>query len=214
MDDVGLTLNLSFVLREPSTSRTVKQATRASKRFMRSRSRLLQRFTEINDEDFLSRLIADHRTIEAVRKVTSNCIVVSAHAGLHELLPRALRLLQSNEIPPVLLIDDTVGATASPDRPLFGSPANLHDGSLDDDSTSVLVAGMLVRPGDDTVMLWATHISGTESPSRDQDVLRSIEALLRDYVDQWIPPRPMWNAPIEVLQPDSLIKADVRGGDT
>lgn len=205
VDENVLSVNLSYVLHEPSTSKSVKRAARAIKRFERHQPGLRDRILKLSDSDLLGRVICVPGSNDSAGSLTSDVPIISAHVGLPELLPRIIRLLTGVDfLPEIHLIDDPIHAQKPVELQLFGAPARF-DLPLDKGGDiPVAIAGLVVRPGNETLMFSCSLVPFS-------DALRSVEALIRDHHNQWMPQRSLWAAPAEVTIPEVLIDTRLRG---
>jgi hypothetical protein len=218
MDDETLRLNISFVLREPSTSRAVQRAVRESRRFSRRRQKLARRFSSMSDAEFTSRVVMHTAMRESLVSLRVFPDIVTASIGLPELLPRSITLAGFDEPSIPEAAAHVVDGDANPEElrevTLFNAPATLDIPATIGPDSQVLVAGLVVRPGEQGLML-AGRIIETPSEASDplQDTLAApLEDLIRDFVDQWTPSRKLWGAPVEELVPASLNRFPSTGG--
>jgi len=113
-------------------------------------------------------------------------------------LPRVTQLL-AHRCPgaPGLIAIDRFSAPYT-EAEFFRAPAALALPALPVDRLAVAAA--LLRPGGKSIEV-VTH-GPFAWPSDQEAALRAVEDLIRDYLPQWHPPRPLWPGPVEELLPE------------
>lgn len=211
LDDGSLALNLSHVLREPSTSRTVRSAVRDSRRFSRRCGHLTYTFTNLSDDEVIHNLVIHPALAKEISGTREISLIITASVGLPVLLPRAISLVRgTTDHPELVTIDSASGTTPLAGHRLFGQPAWLAETTASNTDTSVLVSGLVLRPGERALML----VGGIVGPKADFEAQVSplLEAVIRDYVDQWIPGRTLWDFPAEQSDKTILINSATENG--
>lgn len=211
LNEQAMALNLSYVLREPSSSKHVRRALREARRFARRRARLLRAFGNLSGEAFQSNLLIHPELTRQLGRHRHIGSVYSVSAGLHELLPRAvLQAVQLSETSSPVLIDAAEAANGRSSIHLFGHPVqapDIHSGSAD---RATLVAGLIVRPGESTLMLVGDFMGKHGDP--EKNLSRAFESIIRDYTDQWLPARALWESPLECADPTIIEDQRSAGG--
>jgi hypothetical protein len=176
-------LNLSFVLHEASTSAAVADAALASDdRYGLRRGPAPDQTpkNQIVGLDKLSQLAPD--------------VVLTAQIGLPAVLGACAARLPH---PPAIVAIDAPG-TPTVMRSFFRAPARLELPAWQ--AQRVAVAAAVVRPGGASIELVCV---GTFAwPAGESDALRALERLILAHVDQWRPPRALWDAPAEACLPE------------
>jgi hypothetical protein len=205
LSDRQLQINFSYVLNEPSTSRVVTRAVRASRRYSRKKPQLLRWFSNLSDTE-LADVITSDPPVNELSQLADSVTVLTASVGLPELVPRVIQLCSELNSTSVALIDGPGERVRSPRGQLFGEPAMINLALNRDPSGDVIVAGLIVRPGERGLMLkWS--MAGTDGPEDlplSQSARTDLETLIRDYSDQWTPSRALWGQPVEITRPAVL----------
>jgi hypothetical protein len=200
-----LQINFSYVLNEPSTSRVVTRAVRASRRYSRKKPQLLRWFSNLSDTELADAISSDPH-VSDLSQLAGSVTVLTASVGLPELLPRVLQLCSQKNPVGVSSIDGPGDIDRSPRGQLFGEPAMINFALNRDPTDDVIVAGLIVRPGERGLMLkWS--MAGTDGPEDlplSQSARTDLETLIRDYSDQWTPSRALWGQPVEITRPAVL----------
>jgi hypothetical protein len=205
LGDRELQINFSYPLNEPSTSREVSRAVRASQRFGRNRTKLLRKFSNLSDST-LSAAVTIDPPMDDLKFRTESLTALTVSTGLPELLPRVLRLCSERNDIRVILVDGSVDELEAAHAELFSEPARLNTARSDDPELDIIVAGLMVRPGEHSLMLKWAKVRPPESADDllGQDARVKLEMLIRDYADQWTPDRALWDQPIESARPSIL----------
>lgn len=173
-------LNLSFVLHEPSTSQAVLSMAKASTAGGASDAGQAARRDAL---DALEMMI-----------LSKPDVVLTAHLGCPALLSELIAGLPD---PPALVaIDAAYGAKAV--HQFFRAPARLALPAWP--VARIITAAVVVRPGGNCVELKRSQVRVW--PDEAAPVLADLERLILEHVDQWRPPRALWDAPAEVLLPE------------
>lgn len=198
-----MALNLSYVLREPSASKQVRRALREARRFARRRARLLRAFGDPSGKALQSHLLIHPPLARQLGSHLDIRAVYSASVGLHELLFSAVsQVVLIPETSSPVLIDDPGTANGRSRMQLFGHPVQAPDVHSESADRATLVAGLIVRPGESTLMLVGDVIGEHGDP--DTDLSRAFESIIRGYTDQWLPARALWKSPLECADPTIL----------
>jgi hypothetical protein len=205
VDEIQLRLNLSYVLHEPSTSRAVRQAARASRRFARRKGNLLRDFSRLNDAELRDCLVLHPRTADVLRSYRPGDVIITATVGLPDLLARCIEVTQDSQGSGNITIVDSPSPHPQPTEvEFFGATAGLNFGGGSNETREMVVAGLIVRPGRGSLMLTATRINVGSENHDDGRVCRELESLIRDFVDQWTPEKALWEVPAERAIPEVL----------
>jgi hypothetical protein len=215
MADQHIRINFSYVLNEPSTSQVVSRAVRASNRFLCHKPGLIRQFHELDDESFRQRIVLNDAK-EALA-YDSDTTLITASVGLPELLPRAFQAIAEKKPFEVVSIDQRPHNSADGvSVEFFGAPANLKLPNSLFEGRRIIVAALIVRPGNTTLML---NVSDTGSSAGEsvahvsQDVRSTLEGLIRDFHDQWTPSRALWDQSVEITRPEILAYRPEPGPD-
>lgn len=178
-----LVLNLSHVLHERSDSLAVHA--------IAQRCRLHSEFARSVDR-------TDRLPIIRIGNLPEESVdVITATVGLPEHLHDMLRQAIGGNLLSFICIDGVGHATESP---FFRSPARLI---LPEGERRVIVAAAIARPGGRATQLCISP--AMTWPTQRADILGEVEGIIRDYVDQWVPPRALWSAPVEVTLADEVM---------
>lgn len=169
----------------------------------------MRSFSAKSDAELGDHVHVSPHLIESIPPNLNQFSILTANVGLHELLARAISVaISTGEALATSHIDSN-----EPDHELhrvtfFGSPAHLSGLTLDGPAKPVLVAILVVRPGRHDLMLAgefvsAPNTSGPETSERAA-ILGVMENLIRDFADQWTPPRTLWDVPAEIAMPEIL----------
>ena len=190
LDEQALALNLSYVLHEPSTSRTVRRAVRDLRRFARRRAHLLRAFDNMSTPELAKRVSISPDLKSILEQQTSGKSVLTASTGFPELLPAAIAELQgTTQRPELIVIEQQLHPTSDAERlALFGHPT-LISGSFPADAVT---CGLVLMPDEKSLLLTGSPRS---APAE------SLEDLIRDFAGQWLPSRNLWDHPIEISEP-------------
>lgn len=181
--DRDLRLNYSFVLHDASDSRAVLETLSAARRHAAWLS------TDRSAFGFPS------TTLGAVDAPATTWL--SARVGLWSYLPSALHDI-AGEAPSICFVDGTT--TRSACTSFFRAPALLNLPS--DAAEQVAVAVLVARPGRHTSQL---EMAGNFTwPGQETAALCALEACIQRHVAQWLPQRPLWAGPAEVVLPDEV----------
>lgn len=207
MDLTAVTLNLSYVLHEPSTSSAVAAAADRLRQRQRQIGRVVERYAALTEEALLDRVV-----IHAPNGLPDRDALVagalSVRVGAWQLAGRVLAsgagAAARGRRVELQYLDDV--AEASPRRvPFFRGPAALRPpATTDPGRLPAWFATLVVRPGGDSLLLTLTPLPvGT---SRPDDLLEAAlplaEAAIREFVDQWWCPLPLWARPVEEALPE------------
>ncbi len=205
-DSSSVPRNLSYVLHERSTSRTVSATTSALIRRRKGIDRTVQRLAALDDAEFAARIVKDIASNDDANEVAC-AHVLSIMIGAFELLPRALQLaglLHDGEESVYIFLD---GSDCS-NRALhtfFRAQALLCTPQHAPSSDSPWVfAAALIRPGDQSLLVRCVPV-GVGVIDREQVwsvVLQHAEATIREFVLQWRCERPLWDRPVEENLPE------------
>jgi len=203
----AIRLNLSYVLHEPSTT----SATRAlARQLLGSRDRIARatrRLGRLSDLVLLPRVVP--RDLDRFWSVqaTPPSVLVTLRLGAWPLLPRVLALHLSEQGPPpvVHLLDDEPPEDGRP-LLLFRAPARLAlppPESLT--GRRACFASVVFRPGWQTLLLDLVPLTADPIERWEQwstALASAIEAALREFTDQWLCARPLWDLPAEEALPE------------
>jgi hypothetical protein len=193
-----LSLNLSYVLNEPSDSRAVRRAARVSRRFARRHKKILQSFRKMGDEEFRSCLHVSPRLRNELTADSEVELATTAQVGIPELLAKAISLSRGTHIAPDVTNIDIDPMDVDEGPVLFGHPAAIPGIT----GTPGFAGGLVVMPEERSLLLCGAVTN---------DPLRVIEDVIRDYHDQWTPGRALWRAPLEMVDRSILIPAETAG---
>lgn len=217
-DESSLRLNLSYVLHEPSDSRSVSRAIRASRRFARDSERILQGFATLPDAELISRIQVPPGLENALRNVSAGTKILAPDVGLRDLLPRAITAIQERALEDLAIsFIDVDGRSASSESvyvQLFRGTATVAGVPEDDPEAGVFALALVVRPGASSLQLVGEYlsdpVSSTDSGTRrwSDATLWALEGIIRDYADQWTPDRSLWDEPAE-RGLDEYVRTDI-----
>ncbi len=209
MDEIRISLdernhsrNLSWVLHDHSESRSVRRTKAIARRFARNRERILRRFAALNNEELSEQITVHPGLTSNPVTVSPPTVTLTTSSGLPELLPRALEATGLSAGPllhTVTLVDGPLGSSDTMTFELFRGQAKITAPTGFPGGETVILAALLVRPGDSSLLLYGTRLSGADLPEGRgaEEIRRALESIIRDHVDQWIPARPLWNEPAE-----------------
>jgi hypothetical protein len=218
----SLQINLSYVLHEPSDSRAVHRAARASNRFDRNRRSMLQQFQSLSDAALRERLVIAPTLDGDTATIDADTLILSAQVGLPELVPDVLRAcnpVEEGAQPPIPLLAD--GAFSPPECmyvQLFRAPAFLVNPAEFASPGPLYVLAVVRRPGGGSLQLVGEGVDSPfdiddhGQPGWGRSVIRALERVIQAYVDQWTPVRPLWDRPAEVELPEYASRDEVRSG--
>ncbi|MFW6075756.1 MAG: hypothetical protein ACOC9Y_09180 [Chloroflexota bacterium] len=201
-----LAINMSYVLHERSSSRTVRHACGDARRFYLRHSMLLTRFERLSDEELLAATMITPGIRGGLTDGVRPGMILTASLGLSELLPRALSLsfpaVAGETMSRHHILDDLEPGTSPVYIPLFRGRAGLQSVTLADRDRPVAVMALVVRPGATSLLLSGSIVPAEQLAGYDElvevpAVRRGFESIVRDYVDQWCPPRALWDRPAE-----------------
>lgn len=207
-NESSIRLNLSYVLHERSDSRIVRRQARACRRFQRKHTALLNSFMRLPDDDLASAIVVSNSFAASHSGNPGVDRVLTVSAGLPDLLPRALSVTGTVGPEPsderFIALDQGFTAAGCTYVQLFRGIAALPRIAASD---SILVAALLVRPGEASLMLTGQRfeLSQTQRNSNPVELprIRSLlESIIRDHVDQWTPERALWDGPAESTLPE------------
>jgi hypothetical protein len=212
-----LELNLSWVLREPSASHTVRRTSLAALRFERRRARLIRHFSALSGDDLRRRVLIDPRLSEMSDDIDDAVEVISASCGLFELLPRILALdwtgspLEkiARRQPDLTIVDQHRGHSSSTCL-LFNGPAQLELPENFQTGSPSCALVLIVRPGENDMLLTGGLIP--QSNPGETRMLAPLESIIRDFAEQWLPGHALWPQPMEVTFPEICERATVFDG--
>jgi hypothetical protein len=209
VDEAHLKLNLSYVLHEPSTSRTVRQAARTSRGFARRKGNLLRAFSRLSDADLRACVVLHPRTADALRGRRPRDGIITASIGLPDLIARCIEVTQDlRDTGNITIVDSPSPHLQPTEVEFFGATAGLNFGEEVSEKRESVVAGLIVRPGGESLMLTATRINVGSENHVDGRVCRELESLIREFVDQWTPEKTLWDIPAERGIPEVLRAVD------
>lgn len=202
LDDQSLALNLSYVLHEPSDSRAVRQAARESRRFRRRRDSLLRSFNATTSDELERRLTISPTLQPILEHREPLDPIFTASVGLPDLLPTVIAGLYESDTEPIVRILEHLPESQSESDSLilFGYPTRF----VRPDDSGRLTCGLVLMPDHNSLLLTGSADATLESGMHD---------LIRDFVDQWTPARPLWRQPLEAVEPAITMPGWKAGGE-
>lgn len=175
-----LALNLSHVLHEPSTSQTVRGAVEAALRHQAALRHLNHTRLPLAVEDPVP---------------DGAMLLLTAGIGIPKQFTERVR----DARPGLMLSRVDVPVGEGIPVSLFRAPAVLN---LPVTTKTVAVGALVRRPGGGDADM---RVSGPYRwPDQTAQVLASVENLIRDFADQWLPPTPLWPRPFEDEHPEEI----------
>lgn len=210
MEPAWLTLNLSYVLHEPSTSAIVQETAQRVLATHQALRRVADQFARLPDPSFQQGIVVvtPPPTDAPPRRRPPSPRIVSAHVGPFWLLERVLALTARQRgiaLPPEpVFLDDPTGPHPVT-IPFFRAPARLQLKREDlHRGVPVEFVTVALRPGGRTLHFRIDRVSqGTEDPETvEQRLIAAAERAIREHVEQWFCPGPLWDAPAEQSLPE------------
>ncbi|GBD15773.1 hypothetical protein HRbin26_00666 [bacterium HR26] len=202
-----LQLNLSYVLHEPSMSPAVGALARQVLANRRRIETATRRLSSLDDLALLTRVVPrDHRRLWALQARPPD-ILLTVRLGAWPLLERVigLHLGQQRPLAELHLLDE-VSADRGWSLPLFRATARVAlppEGRLA--GRHACFATLVFRPGWQTLLLDLTPLAGDPAEERETwvaSLASAIEAAIREFTDQWLCARALWEAPAERALPE------------
>lgn len=200
-------LNLSYVLHEPSTSQATGALVRQVLANRRRIAAATRRLSMLPDLVLLTRVVPrdPHRLWEVQAEPPHTLLTL--HLGAWPLLGRVVALHLGQQQPPealYLLDDEPVGDSL--DLSLFRAPARLAlpPAAFIGRQRSCF-ATLVFRPGWRTLLLDLTPLAADPFEAREQwvaSLASALEAAIRDFCDQWLGMRALWEVPAERALPE------------
>lgn len=205
--EATLRLNLSYVLHEPSTSPAVGALARQVLANRRRIGTATRRLSSLDDLTLLTRVVPrDHRRLWAVQARPPDTLL-TVRLGAWALLERVIGLHLGEQHPPAELhLLDEVPADSGWRLPLFRAKACLAlPPTKHLASRRACFATLVFRPGWRTLLLDLTPLAGDPVEEREPwvtSLASAVEAAIREFTDQWLCARPLWEAPAERALPE------------
>lgn len=202
-----LRLNLSYILHEPSTSPAVGALARQVLANRRRIDTATRRLSSLDDLALLTRVVPrDHRRLWAVQAQPPNTLL-TVRLGAWPLLERVIGLHLGQQHPPAELhLLDEVPADRGWSLPLFRATARLAlPPAKHLAGRRACFATLVFRPGWRTLLLDLTPLAGDPVEEREPwvtSLASAVEAAIREFTDQWLCARALWEAPAERALPE------------
>ncbi len=205
--EAAIRLNLSYVLHEPSTSQVTSALVRQVLANRRRIAAATRHLSMLPDLALLTRVVPrdPHRLWEVQAEPPHTLLTL--HLGAWPLLGRVVALHLGQQQPPAalyLLDDEPVGHGL--DLSLFRASAHLAlpPAALLRRHPSCF-ATLVFRPGWRTLLLDLTPLTADPIEAWEQwatSLTSALEAALRDFCDQWLGRRALWEVAAERALPE------------